>query len=263
MQAKDPLLLAGKSFQSRLLVGTGRYKDMQQTKQVVEASGAEIVTVALRRMDLSKKGQDSLHETLSPSQYTYLPNSAGCFTAEEAVRTLRLAREMGNWTLVKLEVIGDKQTLYPDVGETLKAADILVREGFQVMAYTTDDPVVAKKLEQIGCAAVMPLAAPIGSGLGIVNPLNIRMIVESLRVPVFVDAGIGTASDACIAMELGCAGVLLNTALADAENPVLMASAMKAAVIAGRQAFLAGRMPKRDMAVASSPKDGILSAASN
>ena len=263
MQAKDPLLLAGKSFQSRLLVGTGRYKDMQQTKHVVEASGAEIVTVALRRMDLSKKGQDSLHETLSPSQYTYLPNSAGCFTAEEAVRTLRLAREMGNWTLVKLEVIGDKQTLYPDVGETLKAADILVREGFQVMAYTTDDPVVARKLEQMGCAAVMPLAAPIGSGLGIVNPLNIRMIVESLRVPVFVDAGIGTASDACIAMELGCAGVLLNTALADAENPVLMASAMKAAVIAGRHAFLAGRMPKRDMAVASSPKDGILSAASN
>lgn len=255
---KDPLLLAGKSYQSRLLVGTGRYKNMQETKEVVEASGAEIVTVALRRMDLSKKGQDSLHETLSPKAFTYLPNSAGCYTAEEAVRTLRLAKEMGNWTLVKLEVIGDKQTLYPDVGETLKAADILVREGFQVMAYTSDDPVVAKKLEQIGCAAVMPLASPIGSGLGIINPVNIRMIVESLRVPVFVDAGIGTASDACIAMELGCAGVLLNTALAEAQHPVLMAQAMKAAVIAGRQAYLAGRMAKKGAAAPSSPTDGVL-----
>ena len=256
----DPFMLAGKSYQSRLLVGTGRYKDMVETKQVVEASGAEIITVALRRMDLSKKGQDSLHETLDPKHYTYLPNSAGCYTAEEAVRTLRLARSMGNWTLVKLEVIGDKDTLYPDVSETIKAAETLTQEGFQVMAYTSDDPVAAKKLEHLGCAAVMPLAAPIGSGLGILNPVNIRMIVESLRIPVLVDAGIGTASDACIAMELGCAGVLLNTALAEAENPVLMASAMKAAVMAGRQAYLAGRMRKKAMAAASSPMDGLLAA---
>ena len=253
-----PFILAGKNYHSRLLVGTGRYKDMQETKAVVEASGAEIITVALRRIDLSKKGQDSLHETLSSKHYTYLPNSAGCYTAEEAVRTLRLAKEMGNWTLVKLEVIGDKETLYPDVAETIKAADTLVKEGFQVMAYTSDDPVAAKKLEALGCAAVMPLAAPIGSGLGIVNPLAIRMIVEQSRIPVLVDAGIGTASDACIAMELGCAGVLLNTALADAQNPVLMARAMKAAVIAGRQAYLAGRMAKREMAKASSPTEGLL-----
>ncbi len=254
----DAFELAGKAYMSRLLVGTGRYRDTQQTKDVVEASGAEIITVAIRRMDLSKKGQDSLYETLSPQVYTYLPNSAGCYTAEEAVRTLRLAREMGGWKLVKLEVIGDKESLFPDVAETIKAADTLVREGFAVMAYTNDDPVAAKKLEQIGCAAVMPLAAPIGSGLGILNPLNIRMIVEQARIPVLVDAGIGTASDACIAMELGCAGVLLNTALAEAGDPVLMAHAMKAAVIAGRQSFLAGRMEKRTRAVASSPQIALI-----
>jgi len=259
----DPFLLAGKSYSSRLLVGTGKYKNMQETKAVVEASGAEIVTVALRRMDLSKRGQDSLYDTLDPAHYTYLPNSAGCYSAEEAVRTLRLARELGGWTLVKLEVIGDKNTLYPDVVETIKAAGILAKEGFQVMAYTTDDPLVARKLEELGCAAVMPLASPIGSGLGIINPVNIRMIVENARIPVLVDAGIGTASDACIAMELGCAGILLNTALAEANDPVHMAHAMKNAVIAGRQAFMAGRMPKRDMASASSPQRGVLPAVSN
>jgi len=266
----DLFVLAGKAYHSRLLVGTGRYRDMEQTKAVVEASGAEIVTVAIRRLNpafIAGSGigsnqtppsggdnKQSLQDIIDPSDYTYLPNSAGCYTAEEAVRTLRLAREMGNWTLVKLEVIGDKQTLYPDVGETLKAAEILIKEGFKVMAYTTDDLIVAKKLEKLGCAAVMPLASPIGSGLGILNPLNIRLIAENLSIPVLVDAGIGTASDACMAMELGCAGVLLNSALADAQDPVLMASAMKAAVIAGRQAYMAGRMAKRQTAVASSPQ---------
>lgn len=257
---QDPLILAGKSFTSRLLIGTGKYASMQQTRDVAEASGAEIVTVALRRMDLSKREQDSLMDAIDPQQYTYLPNSAGCYTAEEAVRTLRLARELGGWTLVKLEVIGDKKTLYPDTAETLKAAAMLVKEGFHVMAYTNDDPLVAKKLEELGCAAVMPLASPIGSGLGIQNPLNIRLIVESARIPVLVDAGVGTASDACIAMELGCAGVLLNTALAEAGNPVLMAQAMKNAVIAGRQAYIAGRMPKRDIASPSSPQEHVLPA---
>lgn len=235
---------------------------MAQTRQVVEASGAEIITVSVRRIPdpatSAGVAGNSLYETLSPAHYTYLPNSAGCYTAEEAVRTLRLAREMGGWTLVKLEVIGDKETLFPDVGETLKAAETLVKEGFRVMAYTSDDPVAAKKLEALGCAAVMPLASPIGSGLGILNPLAIRTIVEAARIPVLVDAGIGTASDACIAMELGCAGVLLNTALAEARDPVRMAHAMKAAVVAGRQAYLAGRMMKREVAVASSPVDGVL-----
>lgn len=258
MSQADPFILAGKPYGSRLLIGTGRYASMQQTKEVAEASGAEIVTVALRRMDLSKKGQDSLIEALDPKMYTYLPNSAGCYTAEEAVRTLRLARELGGWTLVKLEVIGDKQTLYPDVAETIKAADTLVKEGFHVMAYTSDDPIAAKKLEESGCAAVMPLASPIGSGLGILNPHAIRLIAGQARIPVLVDAGIGTASDACLAMELGCAGVLLNTALAEAGNPVQMAVAMKHAVMAGRQAFLAGRMPKRELANASSPAEGVL-----
>jgi thiazole synthase len=254
----DPLILAGKAYRSRLLVGTGKYKTMAETREVTQASGAEIVTVALRRMDLSRRGQDSLQETLDPRVYTYLPNSAGCTSADEAVRTLRLARELGGWDLVKLEVIGDKHTLYPDVGETVKAAHILVKEGFHVMAYTSDDPITARKLEDAGCVAVMPLASPIGSGLGIQNPLNIRLIVDQLRVPVLIDAGVGTASDACIAMEMGCAGVLLNTALAEAQNPVLMAEAMKEAVIAGRKAFKAGRMPKRDMATPSSPVEGML-----
>jgi thiazole synthase len=254
----DNLIIAGRSFTSRLLVGTGKYASMAQTKAVIEASGAEIVTVALRRIDLAQKGAGSLIEAISPQKYTYLPNSAGCFTADEAVRTLRLARELGGWDLVKLEVIGDKQTLYPDTEETLKAAKILVKEGFLVMAYTTDDLIMAKKLEDAGCSAVMPLAAPIGSGLGILNPLNIRMIAEKLHVPVLVDAGVGTASDACIAMELGCAGVLLNTALSAAREPILMAKAMKQAVEAGRLAFLAGRMPKHENASASSPVEGII-----
>lgn len=255
---QEPFIIAGKTYRSRLLVGTGRYKDLAQAKAATEASGADIVTVAIRRVDLAQKGEGSLLEALPPSQYTYLPNSAGCYTADEAVRTLKLARELGGWTLVKLEVIGDKHTLLPDVKETIRAAAMLVKDGFQVMAYTTDDFAAAKELEALGCAAVMPLAAPIGSGLGIVNPANIRKIAEALHVPVLVDAGIGTASDAAIAMELGCAGVLLNTAIAEAKDPVLMASAMKYAVIAGRQAYLAGRMPKRDSAVASSPVIGII-----
>lgn len=254
----DSLIIAGRSFTSRLLVGTGRYANMAQTKAVIEASGAEIVTVALRRVDLSQKGAESLQAAIPPTKYTYLPNSAGCYTADEAVRTLRLARELGGWDLVKLEVIGDEKTLYPDVQETLKAANILAKEGFSVMAYTSDDLIIAQKLEDAGCVAVMPLAAPIGSGLGILNPLNIRLIVEKLQVPVLVDAGIGTASDACIAMELGCAGVLLNTALSSANQPILMAQAMKNAVQAGRLAFLAGRMQKRNNASASSPMEGII-----
>lgn len=249
----DPLLIAGRAFSSRLLVGTGKYKDMAETKAVIEASGAEIITVALRRVDISHTGAGSLAEALPPSQFTYLPNSAGCYTAEEAVRTLRLARELGGWDLVKLEVIGDAKSLLPDTEQTLAAAKTLVAEGFKVMAYTNDDPIVAKKLEEAGCAAVMPLGAPIGSGLGIRNPLNIKLIVEQARVPILVDAGVGTASDAAIAMELGCDGVLMNTALYAADKPVMMALAMKKAVEAGRLAYLAGRMPKREHAVASSP----------
>lgn len=254
----DPFILAGRSFSSRLLVGTGKYADMAQTKEVIEASGAEIITVALRRVDLSQNGGGGLMQALPPSKYTYLPNSAGCYTADEAVRTLRLARELGGWDLVKLEVIGDKKTLYPDTEETIKAAGILAKEGFKVMAYTTDDLVVAGKLEDAGCCAVMPLAAPIGSGLGILNPLNISRIAGKLSVPVLVDAGIGTASDACMAMELGCAGVLLNTALSSAKNPALMAKAMQGAVEAGRQAFLAGRMAKNEAASPSSPVEGVI-----
>lgn len=258
MLENDMLIIGGRSFSSRLLVGTGKYDDLKQTKAVIEASGAEIVTVALRRIDLSQKGEGSLIGAISPKKYTYLPNSAGCFTAEEAVRTLRLARELGGWDLVKLEVIGDKQTLYPDAEETLKAANILIKDGFSVMVYTNDDLIMARKLEDAGCSAVMPLAAPIGSGLGILNPRVIRMIAEKLKVPVLVDAGIGTASDACIAMELGCAGVLLNTALSSAKDPILMAQAMKQAVAAGRQAFLAGRMEKRENASPSSPVEGVI-----
>ncbi len=259
---EDAFILAGKSYASRLLVGTGKYANLQQTRAVIDAAGAEIVTVALRRTDLAATGEDSIQQAVPPSEFMYLPNSAGCYTADEAVRTLRLARELGGWRLVKLEVIGSRDTLYPDVEETLKAAKVLVAEGFEVMAYTTDDVIVARKLEDAGCVAVMPLAAPIGSGLGILNPVNIRMIVAQAGVPVLVDAGIGTASDACIAMELGCAGVLLNTALSSAKDPVGMARAMKCAVMAGREAFLAGRMAKREVAVASSPVDGILAAKS-
>lgn len=254
----DALIIAGKRYRSRLLVGTGKYRDLQQTFDATKASGAEIVTVALRRIDLGARDAGSLQDTLAPLNMTYLPNTAGCYTAEEAVRTLRLARELGGWNLVKLEVIGDKVTLLPDVVETLKAAEMLVADGFDVMVYTSDDPLIARKLEDIGCCAIMPLAAPIGSGLGIQNPLNIALIVEQSRVPVLVDAGVGTASDAAIAMELGCAGVLMNTAIAEAKNPVLMAEAMKRAVDAGRMAYLAGRMPKRGYASASSPVQGLV-----
>ena len=253
----DPLIIAGRSFASRLLVGTGKYANMAQTKAAIEASGAEIVTVALRRVNLTAAGEN-LQSTIDPKKYTYLPNSAGCYTAEEAVRTLRLARELGGWSLVKLEVIGDKLSLFPDVAESLKAAKILVVEGFDVMVYTTDDPHAAAQFEALGVAAVMPLAAPIGSGLGIQNPENIRRIVEQSRIPVLVDAGVGTASDAAIAMELGCAGVLMNTAIAEARDPVMMARAMKRAVESGRLAYLAGRMPKRPQASASSPQTGLV-----
>lgn len=253
----DPFILAGKAYRSRLLVGTGKYRDLQQTMDAIGASDAEIVTVAVRRVNVSKPGEPMLQDALDPKRYTYLPNTAGCHTAEEAVRTLRLAREAGGWNLVKLEVIGsDQRTLYPDVVETLKAADLLVKGGFDVMAYTTDDPLVARKLEDIGCCAIMPLGAPIGSGLGIQNPLNIRLIVEQANVPVLVDAGVGTASDAAIAMELGCDGVLLNTAIAEACDPIRMALAMKQAVEAGRNAFLAGRMARKSYGAPSSPLRG-------
>ncbi|MCD6034785.1 MAG: thiG [Rickettsiales bacterium] len=256
-----PLILAGKSYHSRLLVGTGKYRDLVETKAAIEASGAEIVTVAVRRVNLGNdRNAPMLQDYIDPKTYTYLPNSAGCYTADEAVRTLRLAREAGGWNLVKLEVLGDEKTLYPDIMETLKAAEILVKEGFSVMVYTNDDPLIAKRLENLGCAAIMPLAAPIGSGLGIQNPLNIRLIVEQANVPVLVDAGVGTASDAAIAMELGCDGVLMNTAIAEATNPVMMAKAMRLGVESGRLAYLAGRMPKRDYASASSPFAGRVTA---
>ncbi len=248
--------IAGKKFHSRLLVGTGKYRDFQETAQAVEASGAEIVTVALRRVNIEKKGEAMLQDFLSPQKYTYLPNTAGCFTAEDAVRTLRLARQAGGWNLVKLEVLADEKTLYPNVVQTIKASELLIKEGFEVMVYTSDDPIVAKELEDIGCCAIMPLAAPIGSGLGIQNPLNIQFIIEQSKVPVLVDAGVGTASDASIAMELGCDGVLMNTAIAKAKNPILMARAMKLAVEAGRLAFLAGRMEKKNFASPSSPING-------
>ena len=253
----DTLTIGGKVFGSRLLVGTGKYASMAQTKAAIEASGAEIVTVAVRRMDLTTAGE-RLQDFVSPEIYTYLPNTAGCTTAEDAVRTLRLARELGGWDLVKLEVIGDPTTLYPDVVETIEAAKILVAEGFTVMVYTTDDPVVARKLEAVGCAAIMPLAAPIGSGLGIQHAGNIRRIVEQSKVPVLIDAGIGTASDAAQAMELGCDGVLLNSAIAHARDPIAMAQAMKLAVESGRLAYRAGRMEKRQHAVASSPQTGLI-----
>jgi thiazole synthase len=258
MTNHDTLTIASRTFSSRLLVGTGRYASLEQTRDVVEASGAEIITVALRRINLAEKNGQSLQDYLPPSKYTYLPNTAGCYTAEEAVRTLRLAKAASGWNLAKLEVIGDKNTLYPDMVETVKAAEILVKEGFDLMVYCTDDPIFAKRLENIGVAAIMPLAAPIGSGLGIQNPLNIKLIVEQSSIPVLVDAGVGTASDAAIAMELGCAGVLMNTAISDAQNPVQMARAMKLAVEAGRLAYLAGRMPKREYAQASSPTAGVI-----
>ncbi len=256
--AADTLNINGRIFHSRLLVGTGKYKDMEETRLAIEASGAEIITVAIRRTNIGQNpGEANLLDTLPLDKYTYLPNTAGCYSAEDAVRTCRLARELlDDHTLVKLEVLGDEKTLFPHVTETLKAARTLVDEGFEVMVYTNDDPIIARELEQIGCVAVMPLAAPIGSGLGIRNPYNILEIVENATVPVIVDAGVGTASDAAVAMELGCDGVLMNTAIAAAQNPVLMASAMKKGIEAGREAFLAGRMPRKRYASASSPIDG-------
>ena len=254
----DPLVIAGRSFGSRLIVGTGKYKDVAETERAIDASGAEIVTVALRRVDLADRSSGSLMGLLGRKGWLILPNTAGCHTADEAVRTLRLARELGVAEMVKLEVIGDAQTLYPDNEQTLVAAKELVREGFVVLPYCIDDPIVCRKLEDLGCAAVMPLAAPIGSGLGIRNPHNLEIILERARVPVIVDAGVGTASDAAVAMELGCHGVLMNTAIAHAQKPWLMAEAMREAVAAGRKAFLAGRMGRRRYANASSPTVGLM-----
>jgi thiazole synthase len=255
----DSFLLAGVTYHSRLLVGTGKYKNMEETRLAIEASGAQIVTVAIRRTNIGQNpGEPNLLDVISPDKYTILPNTAGCYTAEEAVRTCRLGRELlGGHKLVKLEVLADQKTLFPDVSETYIAAELLVKEGFDVMVYTNDDPIAAKRLEDIGCIAVMPLAAPIGSGLGIRNPYNILTIIENANVPILVDAGVGTASDAAIAMELGCAGVLMNTAIAEAKNPILMASAMRKGIEAGREAYLAGRMPRKRFASASSPVDGL------
>ena len=257
----DPFVIGGKTYSSRLLIGTGKYKDFDETRRAVEASGAEIVTVAIRRTNIGQNaGEPSLLDALPPSKFTYLPNTAGCYTADDAVRTLRLARELlDGHELVKLEVLGDPKSLFPNMMETLKAAETLVQEGFKVMVYCSDDPILAKRLEDIGCVAVMPLASLIGSGMGILNPWNLQLILENAKVPVIVDAGVGTASDAAIAMELGCDGVLMNTAVAAAKDPVLMAQAMKKAVEAGREAYLAGRMPKKLYAAApSSPTAGII-----
>ncbi len=260
----DPLVIAGKSYSSRLLVGTGKYKDFAETRAAVEASGTQIVTVAIRRTNIGQNpNEPSLLEAIPPSKYTLLPNTAGCYTADDAVRTLRLARELlDGHDLVKLEVLGDPKTLFPNVVQTISAAETLVKDGFKVMVYTSDDPIIAKQLEDIGCVAIMPLASLIGSGMGILNPWNLQIIIENAKVPVLVDAGVGTASDAAIAMELGCDGILMNTAIAVAKNPVLMASAMKKAVEAGREAFLAGRMPKKLYSAApSSPTTGMITPA--
>ncbi len=253
---KDPFVLAGKEYQSRLIVGTGKYKDFDENRRAVEASGAEIVTVAVRRVNITDPSKENLLDYIDPKKYTILPNTAGCYTVEDALRTCRLAREAGVGNMVKLEVIGDQRTLFPDIPGTIEAAKQLVKEGFIVLPYILDDPISCKKLEDIGCAAVMPLAAPIGSGLGIRNPYNLRIILEHSRVPVIVDAGVGTASDAAVALELGCDAVLMNTAIAEAKDPILMAEAMRLGVEAGRKAYLAGRMPKKLYASASSPMDG-------
>jgi thiazole synthase len=254
----DALTIAGKTYHSRLLVGTGKYKDMDETRLATQASGAQIVTVAIRRSNIGQNpNEPNLLEVIPPDKYTILPNTAGCYTVEDAVRTCRLARELlDGHKLVKLEVLGDEKTLFPDITATLQAAEKLVADGFDVMVYTSDDPIIAKRLEDIGCVAVMPLAAPIGSGLGIQNKYNLLEIIEQAQVPILVDAGVGTASDAAVAMEMGCHGVLMNTAIAGAKNPVLMASAMKKAIEAGREAFLAGRIPKKRYASASSPIEG-------
>lgn len=250
--------VAGRKFRSRLLVGTGKYKDFEETARAIEASGAEIVTVAVRRVNLTDPSQPMLVDYVSPKKYTFLPNTAGCYSADDAVRTLRLAREAGGWDLVKLEVLGDQKTLYPNMPETLKAAEALIKDGFKVMVYCSDDPIQAKTLEQMGCAAIMPLGSLIGSGLGIVNPINVRLIKENCSVPVLVDAGVGTASDAAVAMELGCDGVLMNTAIAQAKDPIKMARAMKLAIEAGRLAYQAGRMPRKLYADPSSPLAGLI-----
>ena len=254
----DEWIVAGRSFGSRLIVGTGKYKDLPTTAAAIEASGAEMVTVAVRRVNLSDPKAPMLQDYVSPKRYTYLPNTAGCFTAEDAIRTLRLAREAGGWNLVKLEVLGPPPTLYPDMPATFEAAAALIKDGFEVMVYCADDPIAAKRLEEMGCAAIMPLGAPIGSGLGVQNPLMIQMIIQNARVPVLVDAGVGTAYDATFAMELGCDAVLVNSAIALAGDPVLMAQAMKAGVEAGRLAFRAGRIPRLGVASASSPMTGLI-----
>ena len=257
---QDAFIVAGKRYRSRLLVGTGKYKDLAETEQAIRTSGAEIVTVAIRRVNIGQDpNEPNLLDVVPPGEFTILPNTAGCYTAEDAVRTCRLARELlDGHNLVKLEVLGDEKTLFPDVTETLKATETLVADGFDVMVYTSDDPILAKRLEEMGCVSVMPLAAPIGSGLGIRNPYNIMMILENAKVPILVDAGVGTASDAAIAMELGCDGVLMNTAIAGARDPVLMASAMRKAIEAGREAYLAGRIPRKLYASASSPIEGLI-----
>lgn len=254
----DTLTIAGRQFASRLMVGTGKYASMEQMVQAIEASGAEVITVAVRRVNITDRNKESLLDYIDTKKYTLLPNTAGCYTAEDAIRTCRLAREAGLSELVKLEVLGDEKTLFPNNDELLKAAKVLVQEGFTVLPYTSDDPIVCRKLEELGCAAVMPLGAPIGSGLGIRNPYNLRIILDAVKVPVIIDAGVGTASDAAIAMELGCDGVLMNTGIAGAKDPIAMAEAMNLAVRAGRLAYLAGRIPKKMYASASSPFEGII-----
>jgi thiazole synthase len=257
----DPLVIAGRAYRSRLLVGTGKYKDFDETRAAIGASGAEIVTVAIRRTNIGQNANEpSLLDYLPPSQFTLLPNTAGCYSADDAVRTLKLARELlDGHRLVKLEVLGDTHTLFPNVRETIRAAETLIKDGFDVMVYTSDDPIIARELEAVGCVAIMPLASLIGSGMGILNPWNLKLIIEQSKVPVLVDAGVGTASDAAVAMELGCAGVLMNTAIASAQRPVLMAGAMKKAIEAGREAYLAGRMPRKSYAASpSSPTGGLI-----
>ena len=255
---KDDFIIVKKKFKSRLIVGTGKYKSFQQTAEAIKTSGADMVTVAVRRVNITDKKEPTLMDYIDPKKITYLPNTAGCFNSYDALRTLRLAREMGGWKLVKLEVLGNKKTLYPNMIETIKSTEVLVKEGFKVMVYCTDDPIMAKKLEDVGASSIMPLAAPIGSGLGIQNKINIKIIKKQSKVPVIVDAGVGEASDATIAMELGCDGVLINSAIAEAKNPILMAEAMKFAVMAGRKSYLAGRMKKREFGNPSSPKKNII-----
>ena len=259
IKRKDkPLVIGKKKFKSRLIIGTGKFNSYKVNQKALKASGAEIITVAIRRVNLTKKNEERLTDFINPKKYTFLPNTAGCFTANDALRTLRLAKDLGGWDMVKLEVLSDKKTLYPDMIQTIKTAEILISEGFKVLAYCSDDPVLAKRLENLGCSAIMPLGSPIGSGLGISNPLNIKLIVEQSKIPVILDAGVGCASDASIAMELGCDAVLVNSAIAEASNPVLMAESMKHAVISGRLSYLSGRMPKRNFAVESSPLKNLI-----